>query len=211
MENNTYAESFPSTVSKEKFRQYTNKLLNECFIVKSCADTKAAYYFLLKEKEIVRIFFDFLGYEVTINEELGVIAIDNTYGTGRIRLRIIDSIVLLIFRLIYIEQRKKLSRTERVIIEADEVYDRYKALKGDRLKKQDAKIIFGMLRRYHIIDNLDTDISDVNTRIEIYPSVVLTLNINELGHIYDESIKKLNTYTNGGEKDNADEEDFDQA
>lgn len=211
MENSTFADHIPSTVSKEKFRQYANKLLNECFIVKSCPDTKAAYYFLLKEKDTVRSFFDLLGYEVTINEELGVIAIDNTYGTGRIRLRIIDSIVLLLIRLIYIEQRKKLSRTERVIIEADEIYDRYKALKGDRLKKQDAKFIFSMLRRYHIIDALDTDISDVDTRIEIYPSVVLAIDINELGHVYDESMKKLDTYINGGEKDNADEEDLDQA
>ena len=37
-------------VPRDKFRQNANKLLNECFILKSCDDTKNCYYFILREK-----------------------------------------------------------------------------------------------------------------------------------------------------------------
>lgn len=85
--------------AKEKFRVNANKLLNECFILKSCEDTKSCYYYILKEKDNFRIYFDFLGYELNINEDLGVIALNNTYENGRIRLRLIDSIILLFIQL----------------------------------------------------------------------------------------------------------------
>ena len=100
-------EKILGSVSKEKFRQNANKLLNECFILKDCSDTKNCYYFILKEKELYTAFFDLLGYDIVINEEYGIIAINNSFGTGRIRLRLLDSIILLLLRLIFIEEKKK--------------------------------------------------------------------------------------------------------
>ena len=100
-------ERILGSVSKDKFRQNANKLLNECFMLKECADTKNSYYFILKEKELFSAYFDLLGYELIINEEYGIIGLNNSYGTGRIRLRLLDSIILLFLRLIYIEERKK--------------------------------------------------------------------------------------------------------
>ena len=38
-------------VSKDRFRAYSNKLLNECFILKNCEDTRQCYYFIAREKE----------------------------------------------------------------------------------------------------------------------------------------------------------------
>ena len=52
MEYDNRFEKILGSVSKDKFRQYANKLLNECFILKECADTKNCYYFILKEKDL---------------------------------------------------------------------------------------------------------------------------------------------------------------
>ena len=71
-------EKILGSVSKEKFRQNANKLLNECFILKECTDTKNCYYFILKEKELYITFFDLLGYDIVISEEYGMIAINNS-------------------------------------------------------------------------------------------------------------------------------------
>ena len=212
MEYDNRFEKLLGSVSKDKFRQNTNKLLNECFILKDCADTKNCYYFILKEKELITSFLDLLGYDVIINEEHGMIAINNSFGTGRIRLRLLDSIILLFLRLIYIEEKKKLSQTEQVIIYVDELYERYRGLKNERLKKTDMKAVLGLLKRYHILTNLDADMGNPETRIQIYPSVLLALDTNELNHVYEETKDKLDKYVNGGETDNnADEEDFDEA
>lgn len=205
-------EKILGSVSKDKFRQNTNKLLNECFILKECADTKNCYYFILKEKELITAFLDLLGYNIVINEEYGLIAVNNSFGTGRIRLRLLDSIILLFLRLIYIEEKKKISQIQQVVIYVDELYERYRGLKNERLKKTDMKAVLGLLKKYHIITNLDTDIGNPDTRIQIYPSVMLALNTDELNRVYEETKDKLEKYMNGGESDNnADEEDIDEA
>lgn len=203
-------EKILGTVSKDKFRQNANKLLNECFILKECMDTKNNYYFILKEKELFTAYFDLLGYEIILNEEYGLISLNNSYGTGRIRLRLLDSIILLFLRLIYIEERKKLSQTEQIIVYVDDLYERYHSLKNDRLKKQDMRSVLGLLKKYHIVSNLDADMGNPDTRLQIYPSVMLAFDSSELNKVYEETKDKLDKYVNGGEtENNADEEDSD--
>lgn len=197
--------------AKEKFRVNANKLLNECFILRSCEDTKSCYYYILKEKDKFRIYFDFLGYELNINEDMGVIALNNPYGNGRIRLRLIESIILLFARLIYIEEKQKLSQTEQVITTVEEIYERYRGLKNERLNKRDMKDCLRLLKRYHIIHNLDNDMSNPETRIIIYPSVILAFDNSQLNAVYESSKQKLDTYMNGGAAfNNANEEDLDE-
>lgn len=210
-----YSERFEKllvNVPKEKFRQNANKLLNECFILKNCADTKNCYYFILREKELFRAFFDLLGYDLSIHEEYGVIALNNQFGTGRMRLRLLDSIILLLLRLLYLEKSKELSQTEQIVIAVDELYDRYRNLRNQRLKQWDMRVTLGLMKRYHIISNLDTDMGNPDTRLIIYPSVILALDNTALNTVYEETKNKLRSYVNGGaENDDADEEDSDEA
>ena len=201
-------ERILGSVPKDKFRQNANKLLNECFIMKDCTDTKSCYYNILKDKDLYKSYFDLLGYEIVINEEYGVIALNNAYGTGRIRLRLLDSIVLLFLRIIYIEERKKLSQSEQVIVYVDELYERYRSLKNERIKKQDMVSALRLLKRYHIILNLDADMGSPDTRLRIFPSVILAFDTNELNRVYEETNARLEKYIKGGETD-ADEEDSD--
>ena len=210
MDHENRFENRLGSVSKDKFRQNANKLLNECFILKECNDTKNNYYFILKEKELFTDYFDLLGYDIIINEEYGLIALNNSFGTGRIRLRLLDSIMLLLLRLIYMEERKKLSQTEQVIIYVEDLYDRYRSLKNERLKKTEMRSSLGIFKRYHIISNLDTDTGNPDTRLQIYPSVLLAFDESELNRVYEETKDKLDKYIKGGESDNnADEEDAD--
>ncbi len=202
-------EQFLGNVSKDKFRQNANKLLNECFILKECSDTKNSYYFILKEKDLFNTFFDLLGYELIINDSFGIISLNNIFGTGRIKLRKLESILLLIVRLIYIEEKKKLSPNDSVIVQTDEIYDRYRSLTGSRLKKHEMKSTLGMLKRYHIINNIDTDMGDPETRIQIYSSVILSLDSGELNSVYEKSNDRMNKYMNGGESDEFADEDED--
>lgn len=201
-------ENILGPVSKDKFKQNANKLLNECFILKDLTDTKNCYYNILKEKDLYRAYFDLLGYDIVINEEYGVIALNNIYGTGRIRLRLLDSIILLYLRIIYIEERKKLSQADHVIVYVDELYERYRSMKNDRIKKQDMRSALALLKKYHIISNLDADMGNPDTRLRIFPSVILAFDTNELNRVYEETNARLEKYINGGET-NADEEDPD--
>ena len=71
------------------------------------------------------------------------------------------------------------------------------------------KSTLGMLKRYHIINNIDTDMGDPETRIQIYSSVILSLDSGELNSVYEKSNDRMNKYMNGGESDEFADEDVD--
>ena len=198
-------------VPKDKFRATANKLLNECFIIKKNKDTISDYNFILNYRDYFISLFDVLGYELVIQEDQGVIGINNPAGTGRIHLKKIESMLLHILRLLYIEERKKVSQTGDVVVIVDQVYDKYNMLKmQNKLDKTTLRNSMGLFRRYHLIQNLDADMSNPDTRVIIYPSILLAVDNSNLDDMYQAAKDKLDKYGRGGE-DRADSSDDEEA
>ncbi len=200
-------------VPKDKFKATANKLLNECFIIKKNKDTTSEYNFILNYRDYFVSLFDVLGYELVIQEDQGVIGINNPAGTGRIHLKKIESMLLLILRLLYIEERKKVSQTGDVIVIIDQVCDKYNMLKmQNKLDKTTLRNSMGLFRRYHLIQNLDPDMSNPDTRVIIYPSILLAVANTSLDDLYQSAKDKLDKYGRGGEDraDGSDDEEADE-
>ena len=202
-------------VSKEKFRSVANKLLGECFLLKKHKDTASDYNYILNNKEAFVEYFEILGYDLIIDEQNGVIGLNNPAGTGRIHLKKIESVLLLILRLLYIEKRKQLSQIDNVIIIADEIYDKYNMLKMNaKLDKTTMRNTLGMFQRYHLISKLDADMSNPDTRIIVYPSILFAVTVNSLDDMYNSAKDKLEKYSMGGDSfgtiDSADDEEADE-
>ncbi|WP_352397550.1 DUF4194 domain-containing protein [[Clostridium] aminophilum] len=200
-------------VPKDKFRATANKLLNECFILKKNKDTISDYNFILNYRDYFISLFDVLGYEIVIQEDQGVIGINNPAGTGRIHLKKIESMLLLILRLLYIEERKKISQTGDVVVIVDQVYDKYNMLKmQNKLEKTTLRNSMGLFRRYHLIQNLDADMSNPDTRVIIYPSILLAVANSSLDDMYQAAKDKLEKYRRGGvdRADSSDDEEVDE-
>ena len=202
-------------ISKDKFKSAANKLLGECFLLKKHKDTASDYNYILNNKDAFIEYFDILGYELIIDEQNGVIGLNNPSGTGRIHLKKIESILLLILRLLYIEKRKQLSQIDDVIIIADEIYDKYSMLKMNaKLDKTAMRNTLGMFQRYHLIGKLDSDMSNPETRIMIYPSILFAITVSSLDDLYQSAKDKLEKYSMGGDSfgtnDSADNEETDE-
>ena len=117
-----FEELMESVSEREKFRIAANKLLNQCFLLKKKEDTRKDYIFVRENKELFSQYFDLLGYKVRINEDQGVIALAGDYETGRLQLTKLESIELLILRLLYIEKRKEISSSyEDVVVLMEEI------------------------------------------------------------------------------------------
>ncbi len=193
-------------VSKEKFKSAANKLLGECFLLKKHKDTVSDYNYILNNKNAFIEYFDILGYELIIEEQNGVIALNNQTGTGRIHLKKIESILILILRLLYIEKRKQLSQIDDVVIVVDEIYDKYNMLKmNTKLDKTTIRNVLGMFQRYHLIGKLDSDVSNPDTRIVIYPSITFAVTAKSLDALYQSAKDKLEKYSKGGDSFGANE------
>ena len=200
-----------SSVQQEKFRTAANKLLNACFIVKKKEETRNDYVFILQHRQMFGEYFGLLGYQVEINEGHGVIALVNVNGTGRLRLKKIESILLLILRLLYLEKRKELSLVDDVIVLTDEIQQKYSMLKiGPKanLDKTTLRDVIRLFRRYNLIAPIDRDVTLSDTRIKIYPSILFAVPNDNLNSMYDKVNEKLNQYATGGES--GDDEDADQ-
>lgn len=202
-------------ISKDKFKSAANKLLGECFLLKKHKDTASDYNYILNNKDAFIEYFDILGYELIIDEQNGVIGLNNPSGTGRIHLKKIESILLLILRLLYIEKRKQLSQIDDVIIIAEEIYDKYSMLKMNaKLDKTAMRNTLGMFQRYHLIGKLDADMSNPDTRILIYPSILFAVTVSSLDDLYQSAKDKLDKYSIGGDSfgtnDSADNEETDE-
>lgn len=202
-------------VPKDRFKATANKLLNECFILKKSKDTASDYNFILNYRDYFVSMFDVLGYELVIQEDQGVIGLNNPAGTGRIHLKKIESVIILILRLLYIEERKKLSQTSDVIVAVDQLIDKYNMLKmqNSRLDKTTLRNTLGMFRRYHLVQNIDSDMSNPDTRIIIYPSILFAVSNASLEEMYQSAKDKLEKYSKGGDaderSDSADNEEAD--
>ncbi|NTW71344.1 MAG: DUF4194 domain-containing protein [Eubacteriaceae bacterium] len=201
-----------SQVQKEKFRLAANKLLNSCFVIKKKEDTRNDYIFILQNKELFVEYFEMLGYKIEINENQGVATLININGTGRLRLKKIESILLLILRLLYIEKRMELSLTEDVVVLADEIFQKYGMLKIEakaNLDKTTIRDVIRLFKRYNIVSNIDRDVTLSDARIKIFPSILFAVPNESLNSIYDAVNAKLNQYAFGGESKDDEETDQD--
>lgn len=197
-----------SQVQQEKFRTAANKLLNNCFILKKKDSTHNDYVFITQHKSMFDEYFDLLGYKLEVYEDYGFIALSSASGTGRLRLKKIESIILLILRLLYIEKRKELSLIEDVIIFSEDIYQKYGMLNIEakpNLDKTTLKETTRLFRKYNIISIIDREVTMPDARIKIYPTVMFAVSSDNLNGLYDQINEKLNQYVSGGES-NDDEE-----
>ena len=197
-----------SSVQKDKFRIAANKLLNNCFILKKKDDTRNDYIFIVQNKDLFKEYFELLGYNIEINEMYGVVALSNSYGSGRLRLKKIESIILLILRLLYIEKRKELSLNEDVVVLAEDIHQKYNMLKIESKLNIDKTMLRDSVRlfkRYNLIYNLDSDVTKSNTRIRIFPSILFAIPNENITEIYEAINDKIDKYINGGDPDNDEE------
>lgn len=209
-----FEELNESVAQKEKFRIAANKLLNQCFLLKKKEDTKKEYIFIRQNKELFFSYFELLGYDVKINEDQGVIALVNQFGTGRLALGKYESILLLILRLLYVEKRKELATfSEEVTVLMEEIREKYAMLKIKTkpvLDKGMEKQMVSLFRKYNLIQNLDSDVNQADARIIIYPSVIMAVSVEDINTYYEMTERKLKDYA-GGTENGESEEDFDQS
>lgn len=199
-----------SLVQKDKFRSAANKLLNHCFIIKRREDMRNDYVFVVQNKRLFDEYFDLLGYELRVNESSGVIGLLSLTGTGRLRLKKIESVLLLILRLLYIEKKKEIGLSDDVVIMAEEIHDKYGMLKiqsKPAIDKTTLRDVIRLFKRFNLADTIDSDVTRPEARIVVYPSVLFAMTSDNINELYDIVNEKLIGYTGGNEAD--DEEDPD--
>lgn len=171
---------------KDEFRRVCNKLMSICFICKQNEDTKSDYYFILRQKPVFLRYLDVLGYTLEINEEYGVIQLVNRENYNHRQLKLYDSIILLILRILYDEKKRELSLSD-VVINIGDIQEKYMSLKIR--EKQIDKTTMGnalrLFRRYNLVALLDKDLTQEDARIVIYDSILMAVRVEDIKRVSD--------------------------
>lgn len=198
---------------REKFKVIANRLLNHCFIIKNKQGTnkesRMDYFFILQHKKEFSDFFEMLNYEVLYDEIQCVIGLKNLLGTGRIQLNKIESIILLILRVLFLQKKNDLNQqSDDIIVTMQEINDKYATLdvKGKSSLDKNSEVNFVRLfKRFNLIENLDRDVNQSDARILIYPSILMAIPVENVNMYYEQMEIRLAQYkgdiVNGSESD----------
>lgn len=170
---------------KQLFAKTCLKLLQNSFIARDKEDNKEMYYFLLSFKNYFDEYFDIMGFEIVLDREMGAIQLVHTEGTNLLRLKKEETLVLLILRILYHQHLVKTSVNDNIVIRVDEIHQYYDSLElKKKINKTDLVKILRTYRRLNLIDPLG-DITKANTKIVIYPTILLAINTQAINDVYN--------------------------
>lgn len=182
--------------------EIANYLLNNCFLIGNVDSTREKYYYVINHEESFRQLFQPIGYTLVIHRNLRVVQLINNHGTGRLALKKYESIMLLIFRLLYVEKRESLSTSEdKVVVTVEEIKNEYEKLnlprKFDKVLLEDS---LRNIKRYNLVQPLDK-LLDMDAKIQVYASVMLAMPDTTISTAYEQTSKLLAQYVNSDEEE----------
>lgn len=191
---------------KELFSRVCNKLLTNNFIYGQIKEDKDDYYAILRLKEEIKSYFCLINY--TLGEDSGfkLFFLRSAEGAGRIRLKKMESILVLLFRKFYYVRSKETGSSVKILVTFDELIDEINRTKiyKERMNKVLLKSALLVLRRYKLIDFNAVNYANTDT-FEIFPTILYVVKTEDVKIIED----KLASYTNAEGEDEEDETDED--
>ena len=186
--------------------EIANYLLNNCFLIGNVDSTREKYYYVINHEESFRQLFQPIGYTLVIHRNIRVVQLINNHGTGRLALKKYESIMLLIFRLLYVEKRESLSTSEdKVVVTVEEIKNEYEKLnlprKFDKVLLEDS---LRNIKRYNLVQPLDK-LLDMDAKIQVYASVMLAMPDTTISTAYEQTSKLLAQYVNSDEEEENDD------
>ena len=144
-----------------------NYLLNHCFLLGSVEDQRAKYLYVQDHLDEVRAVFAPLGYSVLLYPApLQAAALVNGHEGSQARLLKYESILLLVLRLLYLQKRESLAvNADEVLVTVEEVQTELQKMNLPRRLD---------LRRYNLARPVGR-LSGLDSRIEVFPTVLLAL------------------------------------
>lgn len=180
---------------KDEFRRICNRLLSHCFLCKGNVTNKSDYYFVLKYRREFQEYLAVLGYRLEISEEFGVIQLTNQQNYNRLNLKLYESIILLILRILYDEKKRELSVSDEVIVNLGDIQDKFLSLqiREKMIDKTTMRNAMYLFRRFQLIETLDKDLSNEESRVLIYDSIMMAVRVEDIRQAYE----KLELYRKG--------------
>jgi hypothetical protein len=208
-------EDFTSS-EKDMFQKSCRRLLKQTFIVRDKdEDSKKLYYFAAKRAEAFTQYFSFIGFDIVLDRENGVVMLRNCADFGengkiqanRLNLKKAESMVLCSLWTLYADRLRSGNLSRTIFVSMTDL--RF-ALEKYGLKEPLDKTMMGniltLLSRYNLID-VTGKIGDPDCLIRLYPSLQFALDTEEFKRFAESTEKRMMTRTGEETEESEDDDD----
>ena len=190
---------------KNTFSRLCNKLLNDNFIYAYRQEDRNDYYEILNMKKLIENYFSMIDFDLVHVDSYKLFYIQTNADRNRIRLKKLDTVIVLVFRLLYhkgsldINSSSDISTTlGKMITEINQT-----GIFKSQPSMTDYMESLRLLKRYKLIDYNFKDFKEDNV-IVIYPTILYVAKVDSINMLND----KLKTYiaVKGDDEDEVEED-----
>ena len=190
---------------KNTFSRLCNKLLNDNFIYAYRQEDRNDYYEILSMKKLIENYFSMIDFDLVHVDTYKLFYIQTNADRNRIRLKKLDTVIVLVFRLLYhkgsldINSSSDISTTlGKMITEINQT-----GIFKSQPSMTDYMESLRLLKRYKLIDYNFKDFKEDNV-IVIYPTILYVAKVDSINMLND----KLKTYiaVKGDDEDEVEED-----
>jgi hypothetical protein len=194
-----------SETDKEKFSRICSKLLDKTYLIQKKESDREDFFFCLGHLSLYQNYFMISDYSVTYFEADQIIALATDEDRNRIRLKRIDTIVLLVLRLLYYKKAKEVTPLNQMMISIGEIHNEVEStgLVNGRIPQTELNVMLRAFKSYSLINYSASNLLDDETRIELYPSLVRAVGTDDLNQLEE----KLRSFLKGDDNDENDDQD----
>jgi hypothetical protein len=183
-----------SNSEKEEFRRLLNLILSRTFIIRDVYDPKEGmmrvnpeYRFVERNFALFNEYLWFSGWALYKDSQYGVIALVNTYEYNRVRLDRNTTLILFILRLIFEEEREKVTLRKEVLTSTGQIVHKMLTLGLIKKKPSDRDLAEALrqLAYYSIIQKLEGRWEDPDNKLLILPSILFVVTNEKISRIYE--------------------------
>ena len=178
---------------QDSFKKIVNWMLANTFLLQknyvfddSMKKTNPDYLFVERNFELFEEYLEYSGFRLERDNNYGVIFLSSSYEFNRVRLDKITTLMIYVLRVIYEEEREKLSLSKDIFTSTGNLI--HKMLSLGVIKKKPAnsmiKDSLRMLNRFRIIEKLEGSWEDAETKLLILPTILFIVTNERISNMY---------------------------
>ncbi len=182
-----------SMTDQENFRRVINILLAHSYLHAEAYDfkndlarTDMDYLFVERHFSLFQDYLQYAGFQLMLDRTYGVIALTSAYDANRVHFNKFTTLTAYTLRLIFEEEREKLSLSDRVVITTGDLIEKMMAV-GAIDKKPSDLLISGALRvlkRFRIVMKPSGRWEEPDTRILILPTILFIVSNEQIADMH---------------------------
>ena len=175
------------------FRRIVNWLLAHTYLLQgtyafedNMNRTNPDYLFVERNFELFQDYLEYAGFHLERDSNYGVIFLSSSYEFNRVKLDKATTLMLYVLRLIYEEEREKLSLSRDIFTTTGDLV--HKMISLGVIKRKPANLSLRdslrTLNRFRIVEKVDGPWENADTRLLILPAILFVVTNERISNMY---------------------------